>query len=65
MSIFVHEVLHSFGTNGNLDHFDTATCDTAMGGVDYGAGDLATFQEFAGMCPNVWDTFAESYAACP
>lgn len=65
VSIFIHEVLHSFGTNGNLDHFGTATCDTEMGGVSYGAGDLATFQEFAGMCPNVWDTFADSYAMCP
>ncbi len=64
-SMFVHELLHSFGTNGNLDHFGTATCDVAMGGVDYGAGDLATSQEFAGMCPNVWETFAYSYATCP
>lgn len=64
-STFIHEVLHSFGTNGNMDHFGTTTCDTSMGGEDYGAGDSFSFQEWAGMCPNTWQNFAQSYVSCP
>ena len=62
---FIHEIMHSFGTNGNLDHFGTEVCDASMGGEDYGARDSATFQHFCGMCPNVYDQFVQSFRPCP
>jgi hypothetical protein len=65
ISVFVHEIMHHFGTNGNFDHFGTAVCDAAMGGTDYKVGGTAVFQQYCGMCPNVYDTFAASYSACP
>jgi hypothetical protein len=65
ISVFIHEIMHAFGTNGNYDHFGTAVCDTAMGGDAYKDGGTATFQHFCGMCPIVYQNFSESYAACP
>jgi hypothetical protein len=65
LSMFIHEIMHSFGTNGNYDHFATAVCDTAMGGTDYQAGGRAKSQHYCGMCPNVYDNFAASYSTCP
>jgi hypothetical protein len=65
LSVFIHEIMHAFGTNGVMDHFGTAVCDAAMGGTDYKAGGLATAQHYCAMCPNVYDNFAASYAACP
>ena len=65
ISVFIHEIMHSFGTNGNFDHFGTAVCDTAMGGGAYKDGGLATSQHFCGMCPSIYQSFSESYSACP
>ncbi len=65
VSVFVHEIMHAFGINGNLDHFGTTVCDTAMGGVAYKDGGLATFQHYCGMCPTVYQNFSESFTACP
>jgi hypothetical protein len=56
--------MHSFVMNGNLDHFGSEVCDTAMGGDWYDDGSLATSQGFLGMCPNVFEAFADSYAPC-
>lgn len=65
LSVFIHEIMHAFGTNGNLDHFGTSVCDVAMGGTGYQAGGLATAQHYCGMCPSVYENFAASYSACP
>jgi hypothetical protein len=65
VSVFVHKIMHPFGTNGVLDDFGTAVCDTAMGGETYKDGGLATPQHFCGMCPSVYQNFSESYSACP
>ena len=61
---YIHEIMHHFGFNGNLDHFGTTVCDGLMGGP-YGVGNIGTFQEFAGMCPAVYDQFVSAYAPCP
>jgi hypothetical protein len=65
ISVFIHELMHAFGTNGNMDHFGTTVCDTAMGGEAYKDGGLFTAQHFCGMCPTVYQNVSESYAACP
>ena len=67
----VHELLHPYGQNGNLDHYGTEVCNTALGtkkqeleaaGVSAPFNDL--FQEYAGICPNVWDNFKNSQKSC-
>lgn len=65
LSMFIHEIMHAFGTNGNFDHFGTGICDAAMGGTGYQAGGRDTSQHHCGMCPIVYENFAASYSACP
>lgn len=60
-TVFIHEIMHSFGPNGNLDHFGTTTCDEIMGGTAYKDGAFA-FQQHFGMCPYVYDHFVDGYA---
>lgn len=62
-SSFIHEIMHSFGINGNLDHFGTDVYGQPMGG-DYGQSNPVTFQEWCGMCPNVYDNFVSGYVPC-
>lgn len=70
-SSMVHEMLHSYGENGNLDHFETAVCKDAMGekmkeledkGVSAPFDTLK--QEYTVMCPNVWENFKNSQQSC-
>lgn len=61
----VHELLHNFGSNGNLDHFGTAKCDEMMGGQSYKDAGAYVFQRNAGMCPNIFERFKQSYEECP
>lgn len=67
----VHELLHSYGENGILDHFGTYVCKEAMGekmkeledkGVSTPFDTLD--QEYAVMCPNVWEKFKNSQQSC-
>jgi hypothetical protein len=66
-SVIIHETMHSFGYEGNYDHYGTEQCNTRMAA---GASDrpyhpdtweLAEFQYYNGMCPDVYDNFASSY----
>lgn len=67
----VHELLHAYGSNGNLDHFGTAVCNDAMGdkmqeleekGISEPFGTLA--REYASICPTVWEEFKNSQKSC-
>lgn len=71
--IIVHELLHSYGdiTNGDLDHFGTYVCNEAMGEKMQKLEDAGVsapfhtlFEEYAGMCPNVWENFKKSQKSC-
>lgn len=64
----VHELLHLYGSNGNLDHFGTYVCNDAIGDILEMVDPVEPFQtlseEYAGMCPNIWDNFKNSKKAC-
>jgi hypothetical protein len=65
-SVIIHETMHSFGFEGNYDHYGTEQCDTTMAsgtsGRPYAEGfDHAEFQYYNGMCPHVYDNFVSSY----
>lgn len=53
--IAVHELMHQFGRNGNLDHYGSGEC------AGLGATDLHASQEYVGICPYVFDRFVQSY----
>jgi hypothetical protein len=64
---FVHEMMHPFGPNGNLDHYWTNECTATM---TTGASQLpynsVTFDGheanlYVNMCPYVFDNFVDSY----
>lgn len=53
----VHEFLHPFGSEGNLDHYGSTSC-VARGAVTQAqAGDLRMGQDNCQMCPDVWARF--------
>ncbi|MFN2270037.1 MAG: hypothetical protein ACK2US_04315 [Anaerolineae bacterium] len=66
-SVIIHETMHSFGYEGNFDHYGTEQCNTRMAGGASGrpynpdTWDLAEFQYYNGMCPDVYDNFVNSY----
>lgn len=66
-SVIIHETMHSFGPAGNMDHYGTETCTERMAGGTSGrpynpANDnLAEFQYYNGMCPDVYDNFMSAY----
>jgi hypothetical protein len=66
-SVIIHETMHSFGYEGNFDHYGTEQCNTRMAGGASGrpyhpdTWDLAEFQYYNGMCPDVYDNFASAY----
>jgi hypothetical protein len=66
-SVIIHETMHSFGYEGNLDHYGTEQCNTRMasGASDRPYNpetwDLAEFQYYNGMCPDVYDNFVSAY----
>ena len=66
-SVIIHETMHSFGYEGNMDHYGTDTCDTYMASSTSGrpynpdTWDLAEFQYYNGMCPYVYDNFVSAY----
>jgi hypothetical protein len=68
-SVFVHEIMHSFGTLLDRDHYGTAECTEVMkSGVsdrsyknDIFDRSLKEFQYYTGMCPYVFDNFIKSH----
>jgi hypothetical protein len=56
----VHEIMHSFSNRGVDDHYATASCKTVMG-WDPSYFDFDEAQQYASMCPYVYDLFMESY----
>jgi hypothetical protein len=54
----VHELLHQFGSDGNYDHYGAGKC------VVPNPADLNAAQEYAGICPPVFDIFKNSYHQC-
>ena len=59
----IHELMHAFGTHQDGDHFGTSQCDTEMNGRYYWGreGPLVTSQEYAGICPYVFQNFTNSF----
>lgn len=56
----VHELIHPFGTEGNLDHYGTPQC-IARGGVTQAqAGDTRMAQDNCVMCPDLYPRFKRS-----
>jgi hypothetical protein len=66
-SVIIHETMHSFGYEGNFDHYGTEQCNTRMAGgasgrpYDTSTWSTAEFQYYNGMCPDVYDNFASAY----
>ncbi len=66
-SSVVHEIMHSFGPNGNPDHYGTAECTAAMiSGKNARPYRPAPFsleeaEYYVNMCPFVFDNFVNSY----
>jgi hypothetical protein len=56
----VHEFAHPFGLGGPDAHYGTEACNLAMG-WEPDHNDEAEGIFYNGMCPNVWDAFANSY----
>jgi hypothetical protein len=64
---FVHEMMHPFGPNGNMDHYWSPDCTNAMTSgastrsYNSVAFDLAEADAYVNMCPFVFDNFVNSY----
>jgi hypothetical protein len=56
----VHEIMHSFGPNGDYDHFGTVECNRAMGWPD-DYFEPALGAVYNQMCPFVYENFTASY----
>jgi hypothetical protein len=59
-STILHELLHLFAPNGDMDNYSTPECTARMG---YPAGfyDLQEAQYHSDLCPNVYDDFVKAY----
>jgi hypothetical protein len=53
----VHELAHPFGSQGNLDHYGTDQCTTRTGMSTADQNNRRLFQEYCGMCPDVYLNF--------
>jgi hypothetical protein len=53
----VHEFLHSFGDQGNFDHYGTQQCIARTGMTAQQAADREQFQRNCGLCPDVYQRF--------
>ncbi len=61
-STVIHEIMHSFGINGNLDHFGSPDCTDEMKKKDstwVPIDDEA--EKYNVMCPYVYDNFVNGY----
>jgi hypothetical protein len=53
----VHEFMHPFGSEGNLDHYGTAQCSARTGMSPAEALNRTGFQQSCGMCPDLFGKF--------
>jgi hypothetical protein len=66
-SVIIHETMHSFGYEGNYDHYGTEQCNTRMAAgasdrpYNTDTWDQNQFQYYNGMCPDVYDNFMSSH----
>jgi hypothetical protein len=66
-SVIIHETMHSFGYEGNFDHYGTEQCNTRMCSgassrpYNPDTWDTREFQYYNGMCPDVYDNFVSSH----
>ncbi len=70
----VHEIMHHFGREGDLDHFATLNCDARMGSTAYRSDYTAyqQWQKYYGQCPdlytnihNLFDDVCNGYDTAP
>jgi hypothetical protein len=66
-STLVHEIMHPFGPNGNLDHYHTDECTSRMASGTSQRPyhpepfDRVESDSYVNMCPFVFDIFVNSY----
>lgn len=60
-SAAVHELMHQFGVNGDLDHYGATKCPMPITNFDKFLNDA---QEYAGICPSLFDVFKNNYQSC-
>ncbi len=60
-STVIHEIMHSFGYHGNLDHYGAPECKMEMGWDDSWVFDDAEAEKYNVMCPYVYDNFVAGY----
>lgn len=64
-STIVHETMHNFGVDVATDHYGTQACTEFMAGSGstrpYDPDSDEMFQQYAGICPFVYDRFVASY----
>ncbi|MBI5223335.1 hypothetical protein HY990_02850 [Candidatus Micrarchaeota archaeon] len=65
ITTIIHEIMHHFGDNGNMDHFGTSTCESHGSYVrDFYCPTTDDFECYAGMCPYTYDNFENSKNIC-
>ena len=57
----IHEIMHSFGYHGNLDHYGAPECKTEMGWDDSWVFDVQESEIYNVMCPYGYDNFMGGY----
>jgi hypothetical protein len=62
--IIIHELLHSFGSRGNADHFVTDTCESRLSRLGWTYQDSPEKYDHFGMCPDLLGNFVNSFKAC-
>lgn len=61
-STVIHEIMHSFGINGNLDHYGSPNCTDEMRKQDSTWVPIdAEAEIYNVMCPYVYDNFSAGY----
>ena len=60
-STVIHEIMHSFGLHGNLDHYGAPECKIEMGWDDSWVFDDEEAEKYNVMCPYVYDNFVAGY----
>ncbi|MCP4139747.1 MAG: hypothetical protein GY755_05560 [Chloroflexi bacterium] len=61
-STVIHEIMHSFGLHGNMDHYGAPDCTSEMQKLDNAwQPNLDEAEIFNVMCPYVYDNFVAGY----
>jgi hypothetical protein len=62
-STVIHEIMHSFGVHGNMDHFGSPDCTTEMQKLDSSwQPNMDESEIYNVMCPYVYDNFVNGYS---